>query len=112
MPWDPTLKPCIATYGILIEKGQIDGSSVIDDIGTLKMSDLQFFNTAAGNGILNGEAQIMAKNIDTTCTESFNGTYKGAANMQSAIAAFKAVLVDADKTVTNLSDAIAAVYDF
>ena len=113
MPWNLTSPLCQSLYGALDDNEQFDRKSTdISIVATLRMEDIQFYNTAASDAANRFNAEVLARNLDESLINTYAGTYQAGKNSATAQAAMLSVMTNATNTVTNLADAIAAQYSF
>jgi hypothetical protein len=110
MAWIKTSDTCICVFGTLLQLKQIDLHTRFDRAGSLKMRELQFYDTAAAIHDLHLHALSMAHKIDGMLINSFGGTYKFSCDSEKAVRAMLPRLYDADTTLEELADGLDKSY--
>lgn len=112
MAWTDNNTVCSNLYPTLVQLEQIDSEVLFPDAGSLKMSQLLFFNATASADIIRQSATALATLFDGIFTNSYLAGYQSGQSQALAITAMMNILVNAQNTVENLSDTIGGLYQF
>lgn len=108
--WNPNNLACQCTWADLFVLKQ--SRKPFKDSGDVKMKDFLFYNPAAGNDTLQAEAAMLADELDVLFRKVDGAKYEKDVTKAKAKADMVAVLIEANKTMAHLAEAIDADYLF
>ena len=108
--WNPNNKACQCTWADLFALKQ--STKPFPDSGNIKMQDMLFYNPAAGSGILENEAKMLADQLDNMFRNADGAKFEAGVTREKAQSAMVAILKQADKTMAKLSEVIDTNYLF
>jgi len=82
------------------------------DSGTLKMSDLTFYNSLATPEQRAIAAKMLAVQLDQTFIKTYRSTYENGVNTSQATGDIEAILTSANDTMLDLGVKVDALYKF
>ncbi|HET9746736.1 MAG TPA: hypothetical protein VFP97_13565 [Chitinophagaceae bacterium] len=112
MAWTTDKRVCKALYFALQGTDQIDLLTEFEDAGSMVMEDLLFFNSHASEDLRRQEAIILASRFDSQFIKAHRARYEKDVSRPGSIAAMTELMMQAEKTVEELSDIIDACYKF
>ena len=112
MAWTTDKRVCKALYFALQGTDQIDLLTEFDEAGTFAMKDLLFFNSHASDDLRRQEAIILASRFDSQFIKAHRASYEKGVSRPESIAKMVEVMMQAKKTVEDLSDIIDDCYKF
>jgi len=108
--WSENNRACKTLWSTLFEMHQV--STIFNDSGVLKMSDLTFYNPLDSADMRKQHAAIIADQLDNTFRVGRGAKYEDNFDRTKAITGLTAILTDAEKQVADLASAVDAIYNF
>lgn len=110
MPWQKNNRAATTLYSTFLKLDQLN--LVFSKSGSLKMSELQYFNPAASPEQLDTEIKMLADITDKIFIVGRSAQYEEGIDKTQAMAAMVTVLRDEDKTMEELGDVVDELYLF
>ena len=108
--WSSNNLACINVWSTLYIMKQHD--EVFKKAGDIEMKNLLFFNPLLTPGELRFEAEGIADFLDTVFVNTYNASYEEGLNRETALEDMVDILIDGDKTLAHLAEAIDEDYEF
>lgn len=108
--WTGNNRACTTLWSTLFRMRQLVTN--FDESGSLKMSDLLFFNNLSSGDLRRQEAIIIADQLDNIFRLGRGAVYEASMDRAKAMQAMVNVLTDEKKTVAELAEASDKAYHF
>jgi hypothetical protein len=108
--WDKHNLACVNTWAFLRGLGQY--SAVFSTAGQIKMSELKFYDADMSGDAVQAEARNLALQLDRIFTKALLASYESGYGLAKAVDALVVVMVEGEKTLTDLGEVVDGAYDF
>jgi hypothetical protein len=100
--WSGNNRACETTWTTLYIMHQLITN--FHDSGELQIKDLTFYNPLNSSNLRMQEAGILADHIDKVFTQARGAVYEDGVDSNAAITSLVSVLIDGEKTVSDLAE--------
>lgn len=108
--WSDNNRACKTLWTTLYAMKQI--TSGFSESGALKMSELAYFNPFDSEDLRKQNAGMIADQLDSTFRHGRGAKFETEMDRTKVISGITALLIDADKLVSDLADLVDSMYNF
>ena len=108
--WNNNNLACVKTWIHLMVLHQY--KKVFKDAGSLKMSELQFWNASSSSDLREIQAKTLCHQLDNMFLSFDKAKYEEGSSLETALTQMKAVFIDENKTVADLAEVVDKNYFF